>query len=377
MPISSRLFRSVFVVVLVLPFSFAALGQQAGEIVILQGDVKEDSYLAGGSVYVRGRVTGDVVAAGGQVEIDNKVSADVLAAGGSVKILSAVGDDVRVVGGHVRIDAAVGGDAIAAGGNVTLTPSARVRGRAWLAGGEVGVFGKVGKGLRAAGGHIVIAGQVTGDVELAARSIEIEPGAVITGTLRYRSPTEAKIASGATIGGAVVREEMAVGRPGARAAGRVAGIGFSVGLVLAAIVLFLLFPVASIGAARVISDSPWKSLGIGFAVLVVTPLAIVLLCATLIGALLAFAALALYLVLLLVGFLTGAICLGDLGLRRFGGKRRQASKGWRVLSIVAAFVALAIIGWLPVLGGLACFAVLLFGLGGAALYLARRYRQAR
>jgi hypothetical protein len=241
----------------------------------------------------------------------------------------------------------------------------------------VSVYGKVGNGLKAAGGRIVIAGQVTGDVELAARSIEIEPGAVITGNLRYRSSNEAKIASGAKIGGTVVREEMAPGRRGARTAAGIAGIGFAVGVALTAIVLYLLFPVASIGAARMINDSPWKSLGIGFAVLVVTPLAIALLFATLIGAWLALAALALYLVLLLAGFATGAICIGDLGLRRFGNKRKQASKGWRVLSIVAAFVALAIVGLLPVLGGLACLAVLLFGLGGVAQFLARRYRTAR
>lgn len=376
MPMSVCLSRSVLAVISMFVFT-AALAQQAGESVILSSDVTEDSYLAGGTVHVRGKVAGDLIAAGGQVEIENEVSADVLAAGGSVALRAAVGDDVRLVGGDVNIGAAVGGDAIAAGGNILLAPTAAVSGRAWLAGGEVSVYGKVGKGLRAAGGRILIAGEVTGDTELAGRIIEIGPGAVITGNLRYRSPNEAIINSGAKITGTVVREELPARSAGARAAAGIARVGFAAGLMLTAIALYLLFPQASINAAGMINDAPWKSLGIGFAVLVATPFAIVLLFLTLVGTWLALAALALYLVLLLAGFLTGAICIADLGLRRFGSRRKKPTKGWRVLSIVAAFVLLAIVGFFPVLGALVCVAVLLFGLGGLTLHLARRYATAK
>lgn len=373
----SRLFRPALAAISVLLVASAAFGQQTGERVVLHGDVSQDSYLAGGSVQVRGKVEGDVVAAGGTVEIDSDVSEDVLAAGGTVTLRAAVGDDVRVVGGDVSIAGAVDGDAVAAGGNVVLAPTADVAGHAWLAGGEVSVHGKVGKGLRAAGGHIVVAGNIAGDAELTGRTIEIGPGAVIGGNLRYRSPNEARIDSGAKITGAVVREEMPARSVGERAASGVARVGFSVGLMLAAMALFLLFPVASINAARAINDAPWKALGIGFAVLMATPFAVLLLLVTVVGVWIALALLALYLLLLLAGFLIGVICVGDLGLRRFSTKRKQPSKGWRALSIVATFVVLAIVGFFPLLGGFVCLALLLYGLGGLTLLLARRYATAR
>jgi hypothetical protein len=136
---------------------------------------------------------------------------------------------------------------------------------------------------------------------------------------------------------------------------------------------------ASTAAARATTDAPWKSLGLGFAMFAATPLVILLLLITLVGIWLALVLMALLPVLLFIGFLTGAIAIGDLGLRRVmkGKKPARVTKGQRVLSIVAALVALWLIGFIPVLGPLACFAVLLFGAGGLTLFLWDRYAGAR
>lgn len=369
---AARLYLPLALLVL-LPSTAAA--QEAGDTVIKQGNIKEDLYLAGGTVDVLANVEGDVIAAGGQVTIDNTVTGDVIAAGGNVSIRARVSDDVRAAGGRVTVSGAIGDEVVIAGGQVLLASTATVGGRAWLGGNSVTVAGKVGKNLRAAGNRIVISGEIAGDVELFAESVEIQPSAIINGNVTYYSRDEAQIAEGARIAGNVVRHRLQPheeARPGARFIGGIARLALYVSLMVTAIVFYLLFPAASVGAAHTINESPWKSLGLGIAILAATPLVIVLLFVTFVGVWLALIAIALYLVLLLLGFLTAILNVGEWGLRLIG-RNMAPNKGWRVLSLVAAFVALWLIRWIPVLGGLVVFLLLLFGLGALTLYLWRRY----
>jgi len=364
--------RSLTFVILAL-LSPVAGAQDAGGTVVTQGTITEDVYLAGGTIEMSANVDGDVLAAGGQVSITNNVSGDVIAAGGNVTIGARVGDDVRVAGGNVTISGSVGDHAVAAGGNVLLAPGASVGGRAWFGGSTVTVAGKVGKELKAAGNTVIVSGQIAGDAELYGQSIEIRPGAVIQGNLTYMSPEEARIAPDAKIAGVVTRAPLhdREERKGSLAA-RAAGILFYLSLMLTGIVLYLLFPTAFAGAARVIGETPWISFGLGFAILVATPIAAVLLFATLLGAWLGLVLLAMYFVLLLAGFFTGVFYLGEVGLKLVG-KPAAQSGGWRALSIIAALVAVWIIGLIPVLGGFAVFVLLLLGLGALTLDLWQHY----
>ena len=150
------------------------------------------------------------------------------------------------------------------------------------------------------------------------------------------------------------------------------GALFALGLVVAGVVTYLLFPRACESRALAAQASPWKSLGLGLAVLVVTPIAVGLLLVTVVGYLLALMILALYLAPLALGALAGLFSLGDLGLRLLG-KRDAASRGLRVLSIVAAIAILAVVQIVPVLGGLSGFLVWLIGLGAVQLSLYRVY----
>jgi hypothetical protein len=186
----------------------------------------------------------------------------------------------------------------------------------------------------------------------------------------WRSETEPEISSEALIAGQVVQKplpERIIKRPGFPIGGL-----FALGLVVAGVVAYLLFPRAFVSTALAAQASPWKSLGLGLTVLVVTPIAVGLLLVTVVGYLLALMMLALYLVTLALGALAGLFSLGDLGLRLLG-KRDDASRGLRALSIVAAVAILAVIQIVPVLGGLIGFLVCLIGLGAVQLSLYRIY----
>lgn len=375
-PCAQKLFFFVLVALLPITLPAAAIGgQELGEAVIEQGSIERDVYVAGATVDVLARVEGDVVAAGGQVTVDERVSGDVLVAGGNVALRAQVGDDVRAAGGNVTLSGAIADEAVVAAGRVLIAPAATVGGRARLGGGTIHVAGRIEQGLKAAGNRIVISGHVAGNAELYAEEIEVQPGATIGGDLIYRSGAEARIADDAKIGGSVVRQSVGPGdelREGVETAGRIARIGLYLSLIVTGIVLFLLFPWGAVGAARTINDAPWVSLGLGFAVLVATPFLVMLLFASLFGVWLALTLLALYLVLLLLGFLTGVLYIGDWGLR-LAGRAAVPAKGWYVIAIVLALVVLWAVRLVPVLGTLAIFALLLFGLGALTLYLWRRY----
>ncbi|MFQ5657848.1 MAG: hypothetical protein ACE5G5_09930, partial [Candidatus Methylomirabilales bacterium] len=162
------------------------LAQDSGDVIVKRGTIHDDLYVAGGNVKILADVDGDVAAAGGRVTVDRLVKGDVIVAGGFVDVSGQVLDDVRAAGGYVILDGQIGGDAISAGGKVTVGPATEIGGRAWLAGGDVDMAGRVGRDFKAAAGSITISGQVQGDVELVAREIEVLPTARIAGNLTYR-----------------------------------------------------------------------------------------------------------------------------------------------------------------------------------------------
>lgn len=353
--------------------------QEAGKTVVKRGVISEDLYVAGGRVDILAEVAGDVIAAGGRVTIGQVVTGDVIVIGGDVAVTGQVLDDVRAAGGIVTINGKISGDVIAAGGSVSVTPETTVGGKAWLAGVDVEVRGTIHRWLRAAAKTIRISGQIEGDVKLVAQEIEVLPTARIEGNFTYTSPREAKIDPAAQIRGAVTHRRAEFPEDVARTAAAMVWIGRILlfpGLMAAGIVLFLLFPGFTVSAARTIKSNPWKSLAAGFALLVSTPVAGVLLCITILGIPLGLAVFALYFVSLLVGFLTAAFFLGDLGTRLFR-RGPELSKGWRVLSLVVALIVLGLARLIPVVGIMILFLALLFGLGASSVHGYRAYAGTR
>jgi hypothetical protein len=349
-----------------------AAGQDAGRTVIERRTLHEDLYLTGSQVDVRATVDGDVVAAGGRVRVGDVVKGDVLAAGGDVTIEGRVADDVRVAGGLVTLRATIGGDVTAAGGSVSLAPEAVVDGKAWLAGSEIDVRGRIGRWLKAVGRTVRVGGEIGGDVHVVARTVEVLPGTRIHGALVYRSPQPATIPPGTEITGGVRYE--AAQWPGSGRRLRAIGIALAAtalaGLVLAAVVFAALFPGVATASARAIRTAPWTSLGLGFAVLVATPVAGALLIATLVGAPVGVALLALYGVALLAGVLVGATWLGALPTRLF---RLGPSRGRVLVAGLVGVAVLAVLQFVPIVGALVLAVTLILGLGGLVLHGYRRY----
>ncbi|HKI99777.1 MAG TPA: hypothetical protein VKB51_14980 [bacterium] len=346
----------------------------AGGSVEVSASVAENAVLAGGNLSVNQRVGQSVIAAGGNVNVNQRVEQDVIAAGGNVSLAGPVGDDVRAAGGSVSIGNSVGGDVLAAGGNVALQPSATVGGEAWLAGGTVEVNGTVAHDVHVRAEEVRLNGTVRGNVDLTAESVTIGPAARVEGKLVYASPKAATIDPAARITGGVERRPVPPeGIPGPHWAGFIlAGVLGFLTLLVTATVLRWVFPRFSVQSAGTLGRHPWKSLALGFALLVCVPAAAVVLFVLVLGTPLGLSLLLLYPIALALGWFVIAVWIAEwLGARFFG--RRGAPRGWQVLLLWGAVLVMALVCLIPWLGPLLLFVALLFGLGALGLHLAARY----
>lgn len=356
---------SLFVLAL---FMTAAMAQQeAGENISLTGTINDDTYSAGGAVSSSAIIDGDLVASGGQLTINGEIKADAIIAGGNISVGAKVGDDARIAGGQISIDADIGDDLMVAGGQITITPDTHVGGNAMVAGGQLQIAAKVDHDLFAAGGEVTISGLVQGDVEVTAEQLILTDSAVIQGKLTYTSPNEIEQHKGAVVRGGITYKPSDAMEYQDRH-----GVFPMVLLAITSLVFFFVFPRFSHAASGQIYKSFWSSLGLGAAMLLVTPFSIIIILMTVLGIWIGLSLLAAYLVLLLIGSVLGIVCSGEFLARLL--KMDITKTWWRILSILLAVILLGVLQWVPIVGGLAILVIMLVGMGSATILLQRKYK---
>ncbi len=320
-------------VLAVVPGVVAAKSGVGGTIVVEEGETVSNVEAAGGSVIVRGTVTGDVSAVAGSVYVPGTVEGDVEAAAG-----------------EVTIDGTVEGDVSAAGGTVRLERN-----------------GTVGGSFEAGGGLVVIDGRIDGDAVVGADTIRLGEAAVIGGSLRYD--------------GTLVGNREAVAGDVVRDASITFGLGpvlqplatwlftlytFVVNLVLGAILL-LLFPRFAGGVADRVRTEPLRTGAVGFAVLLGIPLLLVALALTIVGIPFTIAGGVLFALVAWFGLIYGRFAIGAWLLGYV-----DVANRW--LALVVGLLVGAVLGLIPLVGGLLNFLIFLLGLGALVrgLYHHRR-----
>jgi len=326
---------------------------------------------AGDDVQVDEPVEGSAFAAGARVGVTARVEGSAYLSGGDVTVSAPIGRNLYMAGGDLRLESVVYGRLRAAGGHVRIAREALVDESASLAGGSVEVDGGIGGRLRAYGETIVINGAIGGDVELAGDRIRIGPDARIAGSLYYRSGRPIVIDSQAVVTGNVVERQK--DRRWLRRIGRgesFVGGTFSFGLVLIGALMILGLPRFTREAGANLRERPGVAGGVGIAMVLGVPLMLLLLVLTVIGIPLAILFAFGYAAVLLFGYLVAAICLGDTVLWRAKAERLQ-SAWWRILFMLLALIAIAIVKVVPFLGSL--IVVLLF-IGGIGAFTMRAWK---
>ena len=174
--------------------------------------------------------------------------------------------------------------------------------------------------------------------------------------------------AGGKVTGTVTYEEMEWDHPQ-----RGYGIFFVLTMIVAGFVMFRLFPGFTLSAASRIPLEPWKSLGTGFALLVLAPITAAALMIIVLGVWVGLSLIALYFVALLLGFLISCFFLGEWGATRL--HKDVATTGRRLLSLTIVIILLGFIQLIPLVGGMFTFVLLLLGLGSGILQLHFIYSQ--
>jgi cytoskeletal protein CcmA (bactofilin family) len=339
-------------------------------------DLGTDHFAAGQNVTVSGSVAGDLMAAGRTVVLDGSVSGDAVAAGGSVRLNGNVAQNVYAAGGQVFVNGVVSRNVRIAGGEVEIMPSSRIDGGVSIGAGQARVSGAIAGYLQAAVGELYINGPISGDVEVSAGQVELGPETRIAGSLRYRSNLELRRDPAAQVLGGIERlpaREFSAGI--ARGLGRAFFWLWTLGLMLMVTLLLPALPGFFAGVGQILRSRPGASALLGFAMLIVTPVAAVVLLATLVGAPLGLLSIAAYLALMMVGYAATGAALGDWLLKRLQ-PEKASTVSRQIGAAIGGIFLVALIGQVPIIGGLAVLAALLMGMGAVALYLKRTARPA-
>lgn len=362
---------------------FGATIKAGDDVTVASGnDVRDNLYVAGGSISIGSAVIGDLLAAGGNILISKNVSEDMAVAGGAITILGNSGGDIRVAGGNVTISGDVAGDLIVVGGSVTVTSDVTIGKDLIVAGGQVTFGGNVLGNAQISGGVVSINGRINGNVKSeVGEKLTIGENAVIRGSLNYTARDAETLVknAGAVVTGKTVFTKSKV--PEVRGV-KNAMFAFAgafvlwriISVIIVALVLAALFKRFSIDVVEGAVGNPLQMLGKGFVAVVVVPVAIVILFATLFGITLGLVALTLYGLLLLVGGIYACVVTGAW-LSKAVYKSNHITITWK--NVVVGSVVLTFVKMIPVLGWVAWLFVILVTMGSIVDIAQKKFKSER
>lgn len=321
------------VLVGMVPVPAAAQSDVGGTIVVEADETVSSIDAVAGSVIIEGTVNGDVSGVAGDIVIDGTVNGN-----------------VDVAAGSVRIGGTVDGDVAIAAGTVLFREGSTVGGTVEIGAGEVQLNGAIG-----------------GDARIGAERITLGDTATIDGSLTYdgtlegnRDAVAGAITQDSSIGQSALPEFDLFG------SWVTTVYSFAANLLLG-VVLVGLFPGFSRGVVDHARDQPLRAGVIGLGLLFAVPIILILLPITIIGIPIALLGGLLFAVAVWIGVIYGRFLLGAVVLSLVDSANR-----W--LALVIGLLIGALLGFIPLIGGLANFLVFLLGFGGAASLLYRRYQ---
>ncbi|MEK7514790.1 MAG: hypothetical protein AAB608_00200 [Patescibacteria group bacterium] len=359
--------------ILFVPYSAIAATIGAGESYVLAPlqPVNEDVYGVGGTVSVSATVNGDVSVVGGTVSIGGAVRDDVLAAGGTVTIAGTVGDDIRILGGTTVITGVVKGDLAIAGGQVHIARDATISGSVLAAGGSITIDGRVMGGLRMTGGNMTVNGIIDGPVFVRADRFAIGAGAVLGQRIEYRGPRPAEVDPSARLAQEVIYTRSAAALPDEKTVVALAGALFGALIALkvlmwlvAAYAFVYVFPRITHDILHATFAGKGWSVVRGIGAIVLIPLGALLCAIILVGLPISVMAVLMYALFWVVTSLLAPVAWGTIVMHLIR-KEPLGAIAWYTIPL--GILTIGVIGFIPVLGGLAQLAMRCAVFGGIAM----------
>ena len=354
--------------VISLPASgFAGDNRSGSEVEIGQSErVTEDLYVAAGEFTLAGLATGDVLVAAGRVDVSGDIDGSLMVATGQADLDGDIGGSLRIASGQVRITGSVAGDVLLMAGRLELASDATIGGNLLIAGGDVDLAGTVNGDIDGWVGDLTIGGVVQGTVDVRTGSFTIDPSARIAGPVTYSSRTEADVSPNAQVSEGITREGLNPWGDGEDAFSRAAG-----GLLrtMWALIAGVLLVVTAPRLANALGGNAKRlmpALPLGLLALVATPIAVVLLLATVIGIpagliVLGGYLIALYLTQVIVGMAIGRFILPE--------GWNDGSRGFHLLAMAIGVILVGALRFIPLpyVHGLIMLLITVWGMGAVAM----------
>lgn len=338
--------------------------------------INENLYIGGRTITIEGVVNGDVYVGAQTVTVSGEINGDLIVGAETITITGVVNDDIRAAGRALTVgDSALVDNGITFfGEQLSIEEGSEVTGTVIFYGRTLSVDSVVGGDVVGGADDVHLNGSVGGSTYLMADALTVGDSAVIAGDLEYKSPREATIASGATIGGEVDYERVQSGQSDAWSDWQFM-LGFQLwsffSTLIVGLVLLALLPKPTIALSERIRTRPLVTLGVGALVFIATPAVFFILLFSLIGIPLAFLLLATFLMTLYLSGIFVSIALGTLLL----GRMQKSEKGPNAyLALIVGMVVMFALLQIPFAGKFLALLVVFFGLGAGiyALRLARR-----
>jgi cytoskeletal protein CcmA (bactofilin family) len=326
-----------------------------GETVEIDGPVNGDLIAQGRQVAVRGTVKGNIFVFAQHIEIDGTVEGSVISWGQTVTVHGNVAHNLYSWSQFLRLEpsAEVGMDMISGGADLTL--EGKVDRSATLFAHTTAVRGTVGRDLVFRGGELSLSSPARVGGDLSAY---------------VRNSRNVDVASGVVIGGKTETHiQHAVSRFSRRHFYVWQAIWLAAAFLVGLVAIWLVpgfFGSVSHGVAQ-----GWRSPLLGLAVLVVTPIAVVLAAVTLVGLPLALLTLLFYAIGLYLAKIFVGASLGHFVLR----SNSSTGRGQLIAALIVGLVILTVAFQIPYAVGKVIHVVTLcFGLGAFAWHIYRVWR---
>ncbi|MCF7836030.1 MAG: FapA family protein [Candidatus Marinimicrobia bacterium] len=343
------------------------VGKDGGGITTKPTEIIKNLYTAGNILLINSDIQKDLHAVGNVVTVNGNVENSVTVAGSTVNINGDVGGSVHVAGGSIIIDGNITEDLFLAGGNVVVSDSAFIGGDLYVGSGTLDMRGTVAGKVKMAAGEMTFNGKAFESVVIEADNLTIGDSAEIMGNLQYKSSKPAKISEAAKIFGSIDFDQRTT-----KGVSKTTFFGMFFGflsflfaiklLTTIAIGLVLVYLFRKITSSVVENSFKnfWAILGIGFAGFVLTPILAILLGITVIGLWLAALVFVAYIFMIMLSSALASIAFGSWLVKKYK-KNKNYDIGWK--QVVFGSIALAIVGFIPVVGWLTCFVFFLVSLG--------------
>jgi len=296
---------SVFALLILLLLTFAtpasAFDGRSGEKIVIDSDeiINDDLYVTAGEFILDGTVNGDLIALGQSITINGKVDGDVMAAGQTIVVNGTITGAIRMAGSVLLLSetASVEGDIIGAGYSLEVQEGSVLGQDVVFAGGQILLAGDVSRNVQVATGAFELRGSVGGNVKAdvgesdagsagpppglfmpqspvpvptVKPGLTIDPSAKIEGDLEYTQTKELTFPA-SVIAGKLTRKEPAVDATSTRQETTsekvlkwaVDVLRTSVTLVLIGLFLLWLFPSFVQNLSAKLQTAFWPSLGWG------------------------------------------------------------------------------------------------------------------